>query len=443
MMKKWLVTITAAVVVLSGCAFSNEGAVDFRRADPYDPKELPKVQGTAKIHAVPLSDKDRTSGNSATRIDRQDKISIRLRDGYLNRCNERLRNPLRNFKQNCEIAILFKAFELSATSDFNFKPGSERDARLVYFSKDVQPGQYFNFHNLPVYGPIEYTGKPIGIDVWILEIDAEDQQAVALLRTLASVGAKAYAPAAPILPILDQLGAALLSSGADDVEMRYTMVLDPANGFNGAVYSTAEAGDYVFIREHIRDHLTDWSRLSLDHNTGRVWVRQDGAVNPVPYRENTYLTIQILRNAGTEDVALAQNTYGDFRAAIEKEAIDKADQVRRFGEELEVLAMKRVHIRNFNRLQVLYERMIGRSAGDQALAKQDAFDLYQQLKTAITAIAANDPKKPPDISADQVNAMLSKLRALAKAADEATINKFTQSGFAAMQFDDFSKEIFR
>ena len=40
-------------------------------------------------------------------------------------------------------------------ADFKFEPGAERDARIVYFSPDVEPGQHFNLHNMPVYGPIE------------------------------------------------------------------------------------------------------------------------------------------------------------------------------------------------------------------------------------------------------------------------------------------------
>lgn len=446
------VLIVPAIVSLTACAFSNEGAVDFRRADPFRSsdghdhlrkarKERQNITATKSaasseqlpVHPVPLLHKDLPSGELQARIEPKDKISIRLRDGFLRNCNERRPSVMRGLKKNCEIAILLKTFEFTAGQDFNFKPGAEKDARLVYFSKDVQPGQFFNLHNLPVYGPIEYTGRPIGIDIWVLEIDAEDQQAVALLRTLASIGAKAYAPAAPVLAVLDQLGSALLSSGTDDVEFRYTMVLDPAGGYNGTVYSAAEAGDYVFIREDRRDTITDWRRLQLDHNTGRVWKHgEDGRLSH--YNENTYLTVQVLRNAGSEDISLAQNTYGEFRAAIDKDATDKVANLKGFTEELQKLATKRVQIRNFNRAQKLYESMIARSdtSDTLALAKQDAYDLYQLLKSSAG-------KEDGDLARDQVSSLLSKLRALAKVDAETEIASFsnTENGFGKLEFKDF------
>lgn len=423
---------------LAACAFSNEGAVDFRRAQPYDAASASKgLQSAAQGPLTPalLVAKDIPSGSANSRIDKKDKVSIRLRDGFLQGCNERLRNPMRQFKKNCEVAILFKAFEFASGEDFNFKPGAEKDARLVYFSKDVQPGQFFNFHNLPVYGPLEYTGKPIGIDIWVLEIDSEDRQAAAVLRTLASIGAKAYAPAAPVLPVLDQLGSALLSSGTDDVELRYTMVLDPGSSYGGAAYSTTEAGDYVFIREGDRSNATDWPALRLDHNTGRVW-RQSGDGGTTLYRDNTYLTVQVLRNAGSEDVTLAQNTYGDFRAAIETEATERVTALKTFTDELENLARKRVHIRNFTRVQALYERMVARPATEAVAAKQDAFDLFVRLQDAIKA--GNDA----DLAPDQVDAMLAKLRSMTTAATQAEIAHFTRDGFQKLSFDAFLALIF-
>jgi hypothetical protein len=131
-----------------------------------------------------------------------------------------------------------------------------------------------------------------------METDAEDEQAFALLKSLASAGAQAFAPAAPVLGVLDRLGASLLSSGTDDIEFRYSFVLDPSGGYKGTVYATTEAGDYVFMRTENREADVDWSKLFLDHITGRVWVVR-GDVKEL-YRENTYLTVQVLRNAGSE-----------------------------------------------------------------------------------------------------------------------------------------------
>lgn len=427
-----------AATLLAGCAVSNEGAIDYRRAEA-----IPLTgRSSDPISPAPLLRKD-LAGDDHAHIEKQDSISIRLREGFLRNCNERLPSPLRGFHKNCEIAILFKAFELTGGQDFNFKPGAEKDARLVYFSNDVQPNQFFNLHNMPVYGPLDYTGRPIGIDIWILEIDAEDKQAVAILRTLASIGAKAYAPSAPILGVLDQLGSALLSSGTDDVEFRFSMVLDPRGGNGGTLYSAAEAGDYIFIRQDDRSKPTDWHELQMDHNTGRVWkMKKDG--KPELYQDNTYLTVQILKNAGSDDVSLAQNTYGDFRTALDNDATEKAANLEKaLIPELEKLALKRVQIKNFNRAQKLYESIVARRqvAATKDLAKQDAFDLYQILKNSAAKLKSTDPKeqKQSDLSSDQIDTLLRKLRVLAKVSDKSDLDKFTQEGFPQMAFDAFVK----
>lgn len=435
--------LAGVAVFVSACAFSNEGAVEFRRAEPYRPNNAAaslKVGASttspaAPVYPVPLLRKDISSGELQARIDVKDKVSIRLRDGFLRNCNERMLSPLRGFNKNCEIAILFKAFELGAGQDFNFKPGAEKDARVVYFSNDVQPGQFFNLHNLPVYGPLEYEGRPLGIDIWIIEIDAEDHQSAALLRKLATIGATAHAPAAPVLAVLDQLGSALLASGTDDVEFRYTMVLDPSGGYSGTAYSSAEAGDYVFVREDHRESTTDWHNLQLDHNTGRIWKRtQTGALEL--YRDNTYLTVQVLRNAGSVDVALAQNTYGEFRAALEKEATTKVAALEPVFTELQKIATRRVYIRNFNRAQQLYERMLERTVASDTrpLAKQDAFDFHRLLQDSIN-------KADGDLVADQVEVLLSKLRTLAmvSTADEMKAFENSKEGFGKITFDQFVK----
>jgi hypothetical protein len=298
-------------ILVSACAFSNEGAVDYRRAESFSLTPISKTApGKEPLHLSPLLMKDVATSDSNAVIEQHDKISIRLRDGFLRSCNEKSVNPLRGFRKNCEIAILFKAFELGNGQDFKFQPGAEREARLVYFSHDVDAGQHFNLHNMAVYGPIEYKGRPLALDIYILELDAEDAQTSALLKTLASIGATAYAPAAPVLGLLEKLGASLLNSGTDDTEFRYSFVLDSSGGYSGTAHATAEAGDYAFIREENRLRQTLWSNLYLDHNTGRIWTRSSEKDDAKPYTTNTYLTVQVLKNAGTDSIELDQNTFG-------------------------------------------------------------------------------------------------------------------------------------
>lgn len=490
-----VVLAAASVVVaasLGGCAFSNEGAIDYRKAEP--PTDANFSAFYSHVASAPLSSASAAPGSRTTsasasasdaiyvpkiltpllrkdvslrdangqpseaRIVAKDKVSIRLREGFLRDCNEFWRNPLRRLKKNCEIAVLFRAIELGKGQDFNFKPGAERDARLVYFSHDVEAGQFFNFHNMPVYGPLEYKDTPIGLDIFVIEIDAEDKQAYALLKSLAAVGGVPMAPASPVLAVLDGLGKSLLDGGTDDVEFRYSMVLDPASGYKGTLFATAEAGDYVFIRSEARQGSIDWSRLYLDHNTGRVWIDKDG--EKVLYRDNTYLTVQVLRNAGSVDVTIAQNTYGDFRDALEKDVTARADKITEtMKKAFEPVLLKRVQGKAFHNAQKLLEDIAANckpsAEATSPIGSQRTYDLHALLKDSVekfNACGASPKPKPAeldelrkqvDLDGEQIDYLLKKLRTRAKVTDKDSIRSYDNhcDGFASLTFDAFAAKI--
>ena len=457
-LRKALLSIAylSTIVWLDGCAISNEGAIDYRKAELIQPGVSTGTGSSlndAPLYPAILARKDFNAEAGDAVIENMDKVSIRLREGFLSGCNDKpISNPVRMLGRsewwrvdsirwkNCEIAILFRAFEMSEGNDFNFKPGSHRDARLVYFSHDVQEGQFFNLHNLPVYGPLDYSGKPIGIEIFIIEVDTEDNEIFTLLKSLAAVGAKAYAPSNPVLGILDKVGGTLTSGGTDDIEYHYMMVLDPPGGYKGTVYAAAEAGDYVFIRREDRKSVPEWSQLVLDHNTGRVWKKKNANKAYELYRDDTYLTVQILKNAGTDDVVLAQHTYGAFRDALQAE---EQKQTAKLAEELNQLVTNRVRIKNFNRAQKLYERMISlaQQESNKSLAKQAAFDLYKILEDSITKLNANEKDDPNKLSRRQVEYLLKKLRRHAQVATAEEMEKYSIDKFNGLKIKDFIKKM--
>jgi hypothetical protein len=441
------------IALLSGCiAFSNEGATDFRKAEPF--QERKKTDGQkvpareqAKAARTELIRKDLEQDELSARIEKDDKVSIRLRDGFLRDCNEIAKNPLRGFRKNCEVAVLFRAFELGAGQDFDFKPGAERNARLVYFSHDVQPGQFFNMHNMPVYGPLEYKGVPIGIDIFILEIDAEDKQSFALFKSLAAAGSSAFAPASPVLSLLDGLGSSLLNSGTDDVEFRYSFVLDPAGGYKGTVYATAEAGDYVLVRTEDREREVPWDKLLFDHNTGRLLVKNETGEDQL-MREHTYLSLQVLKNAGAVDVSLAQNTYGGFRDALDSDTTSKASDLKaNLAVPLEKLALERVQIRAFHKAQKRLGNVVAQCTTQNANhleGVQAAFDLFKSIQSSVAALGncgQQSSKALSDMSSDQVDYLLRHLRFQAKLDTPAMLEKYSCAGFAKVNSEDFLKSV--
>jgi len=438
---------------LAGCAVSNEGAVDYRKAEILAPRpggtsDLTAIAPAAGAAAVMVQAQAPRSGDEPVaparlfrqamrgadpdaRIEAGDSISIHLRTAFLKSFEAAIGHPLRGFRGNGEIAIVVKAFEFGQGGDFDFGPDSVRDGRLVYYSADVEKGQVLNFNNLPVYGPITYAGNPIGIDIYVIEIDAEDAQISALLGTLASFGAKAYPPAAPVLPVLNSLGQALLDGGTNDVEMRFTLMLDPGAGYAGVSHPTVEAGDYVFVKQDDRIATTPWRDLVVDTNTGRVY--RDGRA----YDADTYLTFQINKNLSSTDIDLSQNTFGSFLDELEQEDLERAEELDPFLGEIEKLGLARVQTRQFGEARALLtEWQNARREAADGKAKRAAFKLVTLLKGAIQVSRA-DPEQA-NLSPEQIGYLLDKLAVMANAGTQTGVETFTPEGFVAAA-EDFER----
>jgi hypothetical protein len=356
-----LLTSFGMAALLASCANSNEGAVDYRKA------EAPKK---AQIFPLPITDdknkedpvqplrlvrKNLASWDGDAALKTNDSITINLRQARIESCFE-IPNPLRGFKQNCEIAVVVRAFEFGKGNDLDFGPKAADKGRVVFYSSDVEPGQVLNFDNMPIYGPVTYEGGPIALDIFVIELDAANEQLKALLKTVAKTGSALYAPASPVLAVLDKIGSALLSGGTDDTEMRYTIVLDPqGNAHGGLNFARLEAADYAFIREDVRTAVTDWNNIRFDGNTGRLYAKNpEGGTSD--YRKNTYLTLQVNKGKSTKIIDLSQNTFSNLKAELDKVDKEKAARitstVAEISEEvIQPILVKRAQSKRFDELR--------------------------------------------------------------------------------------------
>jgi hypothetical protein len=133
-----------SLYALLGCAVSNEGAVDYRKAEllgraPPPAQRLAGLapaagrQGTVvaaqadRPRALPetrvkLQRQAMRGEDSGARLEAEDSISIHLRTAFLKDFEAAIGHPLRGFRPNGEIAIVVKAFEFGDGKDFNFGP---------------------------------------------------------------------------------------------------------------------------------------------------------------------------------------------------------------------------------------------------------------------------------------------------------------------------------
>ncbi|MHA2284117.1 MAG: hypothetical protein ACXAC5_25030 [Promethearchaeota archaeon] len=433
-----------ALSILNSCAFSQEGSVDYRKADlltkerrdqinkDISENKLPDKNGmVAPVRLIRKGSPSNDETHSDSVVREGDSITIRMRQGFISQFWEIPINPFRSFRPNGEIAVLVQAFEFNGddtTKDFDFGPGGIEKGRLVFFSNDVEENQFLNFDNMPIYGPISYKGNPIGIDIAVIEIDSNSEQMNALLDTLATAGGQAFPPTAPILSILDELGGSLLTAGTNDIEMRFALALDPPNGYRGLYYPRVEAGDYVFIREQDRQTDTDWANLELDANNGRLYQLTKNST-PILYRDNSYMVIQINKGFDSEDIDLSENTFSKFLDRINEEDTRSADALQPFLDEIGSISYSRVQKRNFIRARgLLYQFIEAKKEGNSKAAKRAAFDLHQIFMTAAIELKKDENgAKKATISSERFEWLMRRLREEAKA--EVDLNYFTLEGF--------------
>lgn len=249
-------------------------------------------------------------------------ISVYLQQAFIQDFSERgegFFGPKRG-----EIAIVARVAELDDKADFDFTTAGRDRGRLVYYSEGVQPGQFLNFSQLPIYGPIEYKGKPLVMEFYIIELDVKENTEVSgLLSAAAGLGAVAYPPASPILKVLDTIGGGLLRANKSDLEFKYhAAVLAGDMQLRSIKSGTLEYGNYAFVRMPYTDpgdpaasNTHRWNSWWFNQKTARLYLDEDCS-KPLL---STYFTVQL--NRAREEVTLdAGNSFLNFLAKLNTEA---------------------------------------------------------------------------------------------------------------------------
>jgi hypothetical protein len=224
-----------------------------------------------------------------------------------------------------EIAIVARVAELDNNNDFDFTAAGRDRGRLIYYSEGVQPGQYLNFSQLPIYGPIEYTGKPLVMEFYIIELDVKENTEISgMLSAAAGLGAVAYPPASPILKVLDTIGGGLLKANKNDLEFKYhAAILAGDTQLRSLKAGMLEFGNYAFVRMPYTDpkeppssNIHRWSRWWFNQKNARIYEDEDCSR---PLLTQTYFTVQL--NRAKEGTTLdASNSFQKFLTKLTAEA---------------------------------------------------------------------------------------------------------------------------
>ncbi|HXH53013.1 MAG TPA: hypothetical protein VNH53_06250 [Sphingomicrobium sp.] len=348
---KFLAVLT---VFLAGCAIVDTGEIDYRRVEPVRSEQLARATGFSEpggdcapqpgnerlaqcnpLLPAPLVRKNQTIGAP---IKRNDVYSVSLEHGVIAHMVEprfafrraaMLKNPLRKVG---EVLVLATVFEFPAnsadTAASRFIELTQLgDAKVVYYSPDVEAKQDLNFSNIPLLPPTRYNGNPVAIQIVVLELDRMSGPMQGLLKQLAQLGVESnILPGGPAASTLVKLGTSMIANDHDDVIFEYRFVLDPSDGTMSADTPRFEAGRYVLRRGDERRADQIWRNLRLDHNTGKLIIQPEGATEGVPFEGGTYFTVNVKKlPAGTEPSNYTYLTNAQMAEQI-KAAADQRDR---------------------------------------------------------------------------------------------------------------------
>lgn len=391
-MKKLLALII--ISILSGCAISNEGKVDFRKTN--NNYSLDNVTNKQRLIAKNISLGDKLL------FKKGDLLSLNLKAAFIKDFSENVVEPYftKAFTEQWgrvegEIAIVANAFE--ETSDKQLSFTNMREGRVVFYSEDVHEGQILNFDNMPIYGPITYDGAPLAFRIAIFELDVFSEQAKSMLNNVAEWGGKSYPPASPVLGVLNTIGSTLFDGDQTDTEFRYTMVLDPKNGSETINNLKLEVGNYILIRIDDRGESIAWEKLVFDDNEGKVYIKNDQG-KYVVYTENTYVVIAINKNLSTKSVDLEEFDFGILMSALKTKDAENAGTFTSNNNSIINIVSQRSQLYNFIKAKEILVKLKDNNISF-GTKRKNAIQLFEMIANSIdkTNICLNDNEKVDDV----------------------------------------------
>lgn len=304
-----------------------DGVIDYRITPNYSVIRNKKsaTGNLAKLEEKYLHIKERD-----VYIEPGESLSIHLQQAFLNELSG-------------EVAVIARVYESEGRNGELFK-SIDRTGRLVHFSPGVKSdGQYLNFSSLPIYGPITYNGRPMILDVFLLEMDdVKSKNHRRLLNFLSRAGGMPHAPSSPVLKMLDAAGETLLDNPDGDRLLKFRMVLYPEIQDNLLNASRLRVGNYVFVRQEDEEDKVPWQNLRLNKVTGRL---VNGSNQN--WKDKSYLIVHL--NKGFNSAELdAAHLYGEILDSLDEETINNQGKISNLMNRLQQ-GLRDIRARNSDR----------------------------------------------------------------------------------------------
>lgn len=326
-----------------------------------------------------------------------------------------------------QYALVAKAFQYGDSSGgLDFSPQAHTSGRVIYFSDDVRPGQFLNFGQLIISGPVQYKGNPVAISLFAIEIDSDkkNERGANLISALAAIGRTVAVPASPVLNVLETIGTTLVRLNKDDLNLRYDTISLDAGGLRGELPAAFLAyGDYILLRNEKRDlpfqeigslfYNPTESRLYEDEECKRLW--------PGRTPGDAYAVIQVNKQQ-TESTAASYQTFSELKTLIENAEETKTNDFKKAGDKIAETLQANSNYRRILSAIESGEAHIGKNNIDpktKARIKIALNDLEKSFST--------DPKANEKLNSEQSLILINRLRSIA---DDRS-NEISSSDFKA------------
>lgn len=312
---------------------SNEKCVDLvRRYDSVDAldkegKEIYSLFKQSQTKESPTEPSAYPKRNKDFIVKATDKFTISLQQGLVNDFQEFRLSNLAGRKKG-DIAIVVNVQERRPGVDYNFKPGSEQEGRVVFFQKNVEAGAPLNLANLPVYGPATYDGYPLMISLYVIEIDAGDNKEISgIVDSLANLSKTVSPVNTAAISVLNTLGGTLLKLNKNDLIAEYRAELAPGAGEHPAIRNLVlEYGNYAFTTMKNAKVWHEWDRLYYNQSNARLYIKDENNNSNhcgAPYKEESWLTFQVNKSETTSDLPTT-NTLSALISQLEIDSTSTA-----------------------------------------------------------------------------------------------------------------------
>lgn len=325
------------LLALSGCSITKfgdtfEGANDFRIIPAFGPEIAAPKDCVQKVPVTHASGSDASrvavslgcysrfqmhpevNSSSPSYLVPKESIAIYLKSMYFSFFTEGWAeiwsNRLAGSPVKGEIAIVANVGQ-GAQSPGGLNGQGELEGRVVFFGNDVYQPQLANEFNVPLFGPEVWSGGPLTLNLWILELDeAESQQFGPILKTLSGLSAKLIGMGGSGEEVLNQIGSAFLNANTDDVIGHLAVTLVPPQPGAGVTDPILQVSDIIIQRSEsfsYRGGGISFDKCFYEPLQAKVYC-PSGEEAKIPDRNSFVLAIRRATNTPSlvSDISLSQ-----------------------------------------------------------------------------------------------------------------------------------------